>query len=129
MEKTHCFGLIAGYTGRGLKISLRDCLPLYQKEELTAAMFMKHSRRESGSESSRNSYNYGTSYSPMSCKRGSVITITGNLQQMGSTQQRWCMRIFSWDRSVLSHFREYGKHECHQSVGSSCGWQRRENVG
>jgi hypothetical protein len=36
---------------------------------------------------------------------------------------------FSWDRLVLSHFREYGKHGRHQSVGSSCGWQRRENVG
>jgi hypothetical protein len=62
-----------------------------------------------------------TSYSPMSCRSGSAITITGKLQQMGNTQQRWRMRISSWDPSILSHSREYGKHGRHQSVGTSCG--------
>jgi hypothetical protein len=64
-------------------------------------------RRESGSliskepwrlESSRNSCTCGTSYSPLSCKRGWMTTTFGDLQQTGSTQQRWRMRVFSWDQ-------------------------------
>jgi hypothetical protein len=53
MKKKHYFGLITGFTDRGFKISLQDCWPSYEEEELTAATFMKLLWRESGSPTSK----------------------------------------------------------------------------